>query len=107
MNCPSCHKEIAGDASSCSSCGYSFEDATQRLEPSETPAGKRRQKVSRSYTSFESIDDARFIPGTMLAERYGIAGLLGRDGMVEVYRAAAAQLAHPGALTCQRERLFS
>ena len=70
MNCPSCHKEIASDASSCPSCGHLFEDATQRLEPGETPASKQRQKVSRSYTSFDSIDDARFVPGTMLAERF-------------------------------------
>src|ERR1700704_2782966 len=105
MNCPSCHNEIAGDASSCPSCGHSFEDATQRLETGESPTSKSRQKVSRSYTSFSSIDDARFVPGTMLAERYRIVGLLGKGGMGEVYRRDDLTLGQPGALQFLPENL--
>ncbi len=72
--------------------------STDETSLAETGAG-RRTPTSRSGWLAPAAEDADAIPpGTILADRYRVVGLIGRGGMGEVYRADDLRLGQPVAL---------
>ncbi len=74
-------------------------DAVPRVPASQaTTPRKRDSYLSAKISSSSSGYEARYVPGTTLADRYRIVSPLGKGGMGEVYRAEDLRLGQTVAL---------
>jgi serine/threonine-protein kinase len=95
--CRACSVEIATGARFCPSCGARTEQGSGAASPVSV-LETRDAAARRDDRPPSDVSHGRFLPGTVLGQRYRVVGLLGKGGMGEVYRADDLKLGQAVAL---------
>jgi serine/threonine-protein kinase len=100
IQCSSCGTVLSENLRSCSNCGVAVirEDETIAIPAAISSRPKSLSTSSRLGVAVALAEEGRFLPGTLVAGRYRVIGLIGRGGMGEVYRATDLTLAQSVAL---------
>ena len=95
LRCARCGSDVQATASYCSKCGAPADLLTTIDSDSPTVDAPT---PSHRLLDTPALDQGRFVPGEILAERYRIIALLGKGGMGEVYRADDLRLSQAVAM---------